>query len=259
MKKKEITFEERKVLQLEMLKEIDAFCKRNGIRYSLAFGTLLGAVRHKGFIPWDDDVDIMMPLPDMLRFKKLFKSDSIKYCDVDTHKYFAYGFSRLAQKRTLDKIGLFLKDSGVCIDLYPIVSIPDHPQQRDVFFNKAEILFKRRKWFMKWGRIFFRISPIRYFPGYEKTMKEYRDFLLYEIEYGNTNTYYVVAGPLNLREKMSYDFDPFKEMTEVEFEGYFFPSIFRYDKYLTLRYGDYMKLPPEDQRHPYHGGHLYWR
>ena len=66
--KKPISIEERKVVQLEMLKEINSFCKANNIRYSLAFGTLLGAVRHKGFIPWDDDVDIMMPLPDMLRF-----------------------------------------------------------------------------------------------------------------------------------------------------------------------------------------------
>ena len=68
-KRKQISLEEKKSIQLEMLKEIDAFCRNNNIKYSLAFGTLIGAVRHKGFIPWDDDVDIMMPLPDMLRFR----------------------------------------------------------------------------------------------------------------------------------------------------------------------------------------------
>ena len=81
--KQEISFEEKKRIQLEMLDEIDAFCRANNIRYSIAFGTLLGAVRHKGFIPWDDDVDIMMPLPDLMRFKQMFKSNTIDYLDVD--------------------------------------------------------------------------------------------------------------------------------------------------------------------------------
>ena len=70
-----ITLEQRKQIQLEMLSEIDTFCRTHGIRYMIAFGTLLGAVRHKGYIPWDDDVDISMPIDDMLRFKNEFKSD----------------------------------------------------------------------------------------------------------------------------------------------------------------------------------------
>ena len=96
--KQELSFEERKTLQLEMLKEIDTFCKAHDIKDSLAFGTLLGAVRHTGFIPWDDDVDIIMPMPELLKLKKLFKSESIEYCDVDTTQYFSYACSRLVSK-----------------------------------------------------------------------------------------------------------------------------------------------------------------
>ena len=81
IKEKPISFEEKRSIQLEMLKEIDAFCRNNGIKYSLAFGTLLGAIRHKGFIPWDDDIDIMM-----------FREEYEKLCKIApsefTHPYF---------------------------------------------------------------------------------------------------------------------------------------------------------------------------
>ena len=72
-KKNAITLDERKQIQLEMLIEIDKFCREHNIKYMLAYGTLIGAVRHKGYIPWDDDVDISMPLEDILRFKNEFK------------------------------------------------------------------------------------------------------------------------------------------------------------------------------------------
>ena len=99
----EITFEERKKVHLEMLIEIEKFCRANNIRYTLAYGTLIGAIRHKGFIPWDDDVDIMMPLPDMLRFKEIFKSKTMCYCDVDTSDKYPYAFFFIADTRTHSK------------------------------------------------------------------------------------------------------------------------------------------------------------
>ena len=75
---KEITIEESKKIQLMILDSIDLFCKSNNLRYSLAYGTLIGAVRHHGFIPWDDDIDIMMPRPDYDKFLKLFKQENLK-------------------------------------------------------------------------------------------------------------------------------------------------------------------------------------
>ena len=257
--RRELTLEESKSLQLEMLKEVDRFCKMHDIRYSLAFGTLLGAVRHKGFIPWDDDVDIMMPLPDLLKLKRLFKSDTMEYCDVDNHPYYSFSFSRLVSKKTYNKTGLFLKSDGVCIDVYPIVSIPDDCSARQFYWEKGQQIVDRRKWYLKWGRRFFKLSPIRFFPNYEKVMRGFRDHMLYHIPYGSSKTYYAIAGYLYLRDKMTYDFDIFGEMTQLEFEGSYYPGIAQYDKFLTLRYGDYMQLPPENQRHPYHGGHFYWK
>lgn len=255
---KHITIEEAKSIQLDMLKEIDKFCRENSIRYSLAFGTLLGAIRHKGFIPWDDDVDIMMPLPDMLRFRELFHSHTLRYCDVDFTPGYGYGFSRISNTLTYNKRGLVVKDYGICIDLYPIVSIPKETREQSLFFEKANTLNQRRFFMMKWNERAIKCLPIKSIPGYRKVIRAYRDYMLDINNYGKTGVYYIIAGPLELRDKMTYPFDLFKKLIEVDFEGYRFCAIDCYDYYLSLRYGDYMQLPPEDQRHPYHGGDYYW-
>lgn len=258
-KREPISIEEKKSIQLEMLKEIDAFCRKNKIKYSLAFGTLIGAVRHKGFIPWDDDIDIMMPLPDMLRFKKIFHSEKLKYCDVDTDNGFEFGFSRITHIKTYNKIGLVAKTYGICIDLYPIVGIPNGDMERVSFFRKASYLFERRMRYRKWRQFLVRFLPIKTIPGFHKAAKEYRDFLLNPDLYGKTGKYYAVAGPLRIRNRTMYDFDIFNEIIEVAFEGQSFLGIAQYDYFLSLMYGDYMTPPPEDQRHPYHIGRYYWK
>lgn len=260
MKRKQpISLEERKIIQLDMLKEIDSFCRVNDIKYSLAFGTLLGAIRHKGFIPWDDDVDIMMPLPDMIRFKKLFQSETMEYCDVDNDKYYEFPFSRIANIQTYNKKGLIAKSYGICIDLYPLIAVPEKLVERDLFFKKAEKLINRRLKYKRWKDTATRYLPINTIPGFYNTVKQYRDFLLNACEYGSTDMYYIVAGPLSLRDKMTYNFDMFKELIEIDFEDYKFLSIANYDTFLTMRYGDYMQLPPESERNPYHGWNYYWK
>ena len=255
----EIGFNERKQIQLDMLKEVDLFCKENNIRYSLAFGTLLGAVRHKGFIPWDDDVDIMMPLPDLLRFKEIFYSKKLKYCDIDTEKHFEYHFSRIAHKDTYNQRGFFFRSYGICIDVYIIISIPDTPRERELFFAEACKLQEKRLLYMKARSFLTRFTHLSAIPGFDEAVRNYHDYLLKYKDYNSTKTWYALAGALPLRNKMIYDYDIFENMTELQFEDKSYPVISSYDKYLTLRYGDYMQLPPEKDRHPYHGGHYYWK
>lgn len=255
-----ISFEEKRSIQLEMLKEIDAFCRSNGIKYSLAFGTLIGAVRHKGFIPWDDDLDIMMPLPDMLRFKELFRSDTLKYCDVDVIKHYDFAFSRIAHTNTYNKRGLTCKTYGICIDTYPIVSIPSDKKQREDFFSIAMRIQKKRSQIEAWRNRIIRYLPVASIPGFDKIHKEYRDQLLKKCQpYGSTDCYYVVAGPLSIRNRTMYDRDIFKELVDMEFEGFRSSCIKEYDYFLRLMYGDYMTPPPENERHPYHIGNFYWK
>ena len=87
--------------QLEMLKYVDSFCKANGINYSIAYGTLLGAVRHKGFIPWDDDLDICMPRDDYNKFIELWKdTDTYLLQNHNTDNDFSQSFTKIRKKNT---------------------------------------------------------------------------------------------------------------------------------------------------------------
>ena len=255
--KKEITLEERKQIQLEMLDEIDAFCRKHDIKYSIAFGTLLGAIRHKGFIPWDDDVDIMMPLPDLLKFKQLFKSENLTYVDVDTDTRYGYAFSRIAHNKSYNKDGLISKSYGVCIDVYVMIGIP---QITDSFFENLYPLFNKRINAIHWKSKLIKLFPIKTIPFYSKIQRDYRNYLFEKsIPYSKASMFYIIAGPLKLREKMIYDKDVFTNIIDIQFEDRVYKAISDWDYFLTLRYGDYMQLPPVEQRHPYHGGKYYWR
>lgn len=251
----EISLEERKQIQIEMLTEIDNFCRKNNLRYSLAYGTLIGAIRHKGFIPWDDDVDIMMPLPDMIRFKQIFKSDSLYYCDVDTNRNYHYSFSRIVHKKSFSKYGLAAVSFGICIDLYPVLGLPDNYEKINNFFNRASIYLKFRLLCLKIKNCLYKYLPLHNIFSFSRVMKRYRN-ILFQYPYETTKFYFSNGGELDMINV--FDFDLFESLIDVDFEGHKFRSILRYDDYLRHRYGNYLQLPPVEQQVPYHDAHYYW-
>ena len=259
MKKQAITLNERKKILLEMLKEIDAFCRANDIRYSLAFGTLLGAIRHKGFIPWDDDMDIMMPLPDLLKFKELFHSDKLKYCDVDTEKHYDFPFSRIAYKPTYRQQGLIFQSYGVCIDLLPVISIPSDENKQNDFFSLVIKLRKKRKLAKKWRDRIIKYLPLRTIPLYDYIQKRYRNSILDSMKYNPSGEYYVVAIPPENRKRVMHNIDLFEILIDVDFEKFKFLATIYFDVFLTKMYGDYMRLPSETERHPHHSNKYFWK
>ncbi len=243
-------------IQLDMLDELDAFCRAEGIRYSLAFGTLLGAIRHKGYIPWDDDVDIIMPLPDMLRFKKAFTSSTLQYIDIDTCKHFEYHFSRISHKLTYSKDGMTTKSYGVNLDLYPVVGMPDTEKEIQEFLESIQPLYKKRLSYIKWRQRVITRLPASTIPHFDAVMRQFHDTILYSFPYDHAK-HYLHAG--SIRRINIFDFDVFENMTDVEFEGHRYMATGRYHDALTHSFGDYMQLPPEDQRIPYHGDVFYWK
>lgn len=259
MKRKdnELTFDERRQIQLEMLDEIDKFCRINNLRYSLAFGTLLGAIRHKGFIPWDDDVDIIMPLEDLEIFKKGFDSNHFEYIDIDNCSIHTQPFSRIAHKETYSKHGLKCRSYGVCIDLYVMVGLPDEYKQ---YISRA---FRYERFFLFMLDLrakFLYHLPVCNIPFFTKSVQLYRNCLFKNaIEYNTANTFFSISGPICNYKKNIFNIDLFNELVETQFEDRKYLAFGKYVFYLRQCYGDYMQLPPEDQRHPYHGGHFFWK
>lgn len=256
MKDRQLTQSEIRQVQLKMLDELDAFCRANNIRYSLAFGTLLGAVRHRGYIPWDDDMDIIMPLPDLLRFKELFKSEKIQYIDIDTERHYPFHFSRIAYRPTYRKINWFTKSYGVNIDVYPVVGMPDTEEHIQKFLRDLQPLYDRKIKMWKQRNRMLRRFAFAYVPNFDTTMRNCHDIVLNSFPYQGAKNF-LHAG--SVRRVNIFGFDVFETMVEYDFEGHKYMGLARYDEYLTQCYGDYMQLPPEDKRVPYHGGHYFWK
>lgn len=253
----ELSMQDRKALQIEMLSEFDAFCRANQIKYSLAYGTLLGAVRHKGYIPWDDDIDVMMPLPDLMRLKKCFRSDTIKYCDIDTQRGYDMDFPRLTSLKTFKYEGKGIKSYGVFIDVYPVLGLPNSLNDEDTFFKKLGKLECARKQFLLLRRRVMNRIPIHTIPLFKRVVKRIVEHE-FSTTYNNSHRYYIASVPIAYKDKNIFDFNLFDNLIELEFEGKRYYCIACYERFLSHRYGDYMQLPPESERHPYHNAVYYW-
>ena len=256
----EVSLKESKKICFEILCYFDDFCRKNGIKYSLGEGTLLGAVRHKGFIPWDDDIDLLMERDQVDKFVSLYKDGPYDLFVPGRHKDWWSGVVRLTDKSTYL---VFDKPAegphGLWIALTPI----DHaPKTEDGFQQMRK---DTRKWIdqcrMKVGKrkyprtikgICYRIAHVFASIGwlnrqFVKTMSANNS-----VETGKCQKIRLKG------DLMLFPSEFMSEYTELEFEGRKFPAIKRYDEYLTLMYGDYMTPPPIEERVPKHNFKAYY-
>lgn len=252
---KEITHDELRELQLKILDYVATFCEEHAIRYSLSSGTLLGAVRHGGYIPWDDDIDIMMVREDYEKFLKLYAqhntSEIYQLVNYDTSdKKFLMTFSKIHDIRTLVKEDWQYADLGVNIDIFPIDRIPDSSVVAKLqyciiwlivlalHFSQSE---KKRR--ALWKKLFvFLLSSIPTSVVYSSLESMFRR--------NSKKAKYHAAACLwfwKFKQKR-VPYSSFTDIVPIKFEDRNYKAIRDYDTYLSSLYGDYMTPPTEDQK-----------
>ena len=271
-----ITTEELRKIQLDILHHVDAFCKDNNIKYFLCGGTLLGAVRHKGYIPWDDDIDIMLPRKDYERLYAEFpKGGRYQFLTSDNTPNFPYSFGKIVDTYTLkdETIRTKYKRIGVDIDVFPIDNLPSDYKECEEYYSEIakigmkldgmKLVYGKGKTlmstFMKNGFILYsRLLESLGLISYEKTRNQFielaQKYNLQDCDYcGITCIDHYGIKERNLKKG-------YEKTIDVEFEGYFFPAPECYPTYLAQLYGqDYMLLPPEKNRVTHHGFKAYWK
>jgi lipopolysaccharide cholinephosphotransferase len=245
-------------VELEILNKFVAVCDKYRITYFLVGGTLLGAVRHKGFIPWDDDIDIGMPRNDYEKFAKIAKTElgnNFIYQSRKTYKSFWLEFAKIRKNNTHffedDKQPFYKNDHrGIFIDIFPYDKVIMNERimklQRFLLNKIGNIInLKRKKPFSQHD---FYTSFKKFFYGFiPYTLLQFLRQKIMMLPAKNSN-FITSWGGIYGYQKETHPVDVFFPLTKLEFEGKEYCAPGKWDVYLKQHYGDYMQLPPVEKR-----------
>jgi lipopolysaccharide cholinephosphotransferase len=263
---KKIELDEIKRRELCILKEIDLVCKKESIRYSLCGGTLLGAVRHKGFIPWDDDIDIIMLRKDYDRFCDYCSQNNVNFRLINSLNNKEYGclFAKAYDDQTTivyNSMGVDSLNIGVFVDIFPVDYLGDSLREAKHNLNKTSFwreLLNAKNWnkFNRSKTHSWIYEPIRFFfyvlSRFVRKEKLVKRILTINAKYGQKKKKFsgCICGSYRNKEIMATSV--FENYSTLIFEGIPFSVVKDYDTYLSNIYGKYMELPPKEKRIAHH-------
>ena len=260
---KQILQDELKEIQMNILKDVHFFCESNGIRYTLAFGTLLGAIRHKGYIPWDDDIDIAMLRADYDRFIALYRDRKNYKVYTSLDSGYFYSYAKIADVRTCIDENVSMKKIGINIDLFPVDNLFDDFESCKKFYARCALWKKihrikllkpsyKNVWWKRIAIIFLKLLclPIPFRLICSKIEKA-------RLTLNNDKSLYVGVTVGNTSSREIVERSIYADYEMVEFEHERFCAVKRYHEYLTHEYGDYM-TPPSEKQSPHTLNNVYW-
>jgi lipopolysaccharide cholinephosphotransferase len=243
--------QELRQIQIGILDEVHSFCEEHGLRYFLSSGTLIGAVRHQGYIPWDDDIDIYMPRQDYEQFLQHYHDDKGFYRIINPQKepHYYYTFAKVVDLRTR----MMEKETegyeiGVFMDVFPVDYVTDNLQERERVFKLKKLLYKiRRCKISKSNPLHSKIGYLvyKYWPMTVKQIEQKIRNLIVLEKPTNTVCNMTEAGPAI---KGCFPATDIVSTVDILFEGKMYKTMVGYKDYLEHTYGDYMTLPPIEQR-----------
>lgn len=265
---KELNQKQIRSIQIEILKKTAEFCEKNKISYFLCGGTLLGAVRHQGYIPWDDDIDLMMIRSDFERFKKEFEIPGYSLNDFESKgKDFTVPFVKIQKDGTLlQESKIPGMKTGINIDIFPIDGFPNDSEERKLHLNKLAKLietiklnnqiFSYQKYPVFWKSLLISLLFVfrKIIAGFSSTLRscEQLDRLAKKYDFKTADLAGIAVWGYGSKEVCPKEV--FIEQIELKFEDRMYAAPKDYHTYLSLVYGDYMELPPMEERkrnHPY--------
>lgn len=252
-------------VDMDIVKEVVRICDTHGFKYFMLGGTMLGAIRHKGFIPWDDDIDLGMPREDYEAFLEIAPKELPEHFRVVNYRNdpdYMYYITRVQDTQTRvveERIGNDSKYTCASIDIFPIDGTPNNPIARKIYFFRVlfhralmslcykDSIDRKRKRSKKEKLLLWVMEHL----PVEKLTTPYKqkckiDKLLRSQKVEGSQYIGNIMGAYRTREIVPADY--YGEGAYYPFEDMELRGMAKADEYLTFTYGDYMKLPPEDQR-----------
>lgn len=259
-------------ISLSLLDSFDQFCKKHQLQYFLAWGTLLGAIRHKGFIPWDDDIDLMMLREDYDRLVELNieqPEEGVRFYSYKQKGDYDNVNCRFSDEHTVVDLSRIENpvNQGIWLTVFPVDAIPDNESERKSFLKSIHWRYKLVLALSMKDEYLDVKTPLEKYPakalkrvlGMNVRKKIYNTIHAIMRKYVNENTKDVGILSIGTGKRTHFSRTCFSETMMAEFEGKEYPIPTGYDEILRNTYGNYMELPPIEQRVPKHDFEAYYK